>query len=480
MAHQNWTVFEGYSALEATTFILLLLFVATAAIPYGAVTPGGALYVQTGAFLIGALAALSARSRLGAAAIPIGCILGIAVIGALQLIPMSDSLLRSISPASSQIYGDAVSTLRLFGDTAPLTERISIAPGETVRASLLIVAYVALFAASALLLRTRMQRRVMVLVLMASAVIHVVYAGLTQADDNRLHGAFVNPNHFAGYLEIVLMLAFAILWTEVLTGRSRTSPLDDKGTVFEKRFVRISWRVVLWAIVAIGIGLSRSRMGIAAATLTTLLLVAFSLLHRASGRRRTHYAITAVGMLLAGLVVVALTTREIPLVRFLTADPRDPQFNSRADIWAASIKAWKEFPLFGSGLGTFRDVFRRVQPTDLTGLVEQAHSDSLQLLVTGGWIALLLAVIAFVALFVIVSRSWWHQQHREESAIALASIAATFSLLLHGIAEFNFSIPAIPATLAIVLGAGWSAATFDEEGLRASAPARVGREAAVV
>jgi len=33
------------------------------------------------------------------------------------------------------------------------------------------------------------------------------------------------------------------------------------------------------------------------------------------------------GVLLAGLLVVALTTREIPIVRFLASDPRDPQFN---------------------------------------------------------------------------------------------------------------------------------------------------------
>jgi O-antigen ligase len=222
--------------------------------------------------------------------------------------------------------------------------------------------------------------------------------------------------------------------------------------------------------VAIGIGLTRSRMGITAAVVTTLLLVAFSLLHRGSGRRRKQYAMIVGGMLLAGLLVVALTTREIPLVRFLASDPRDPQFDSRSQIWAVSIQAWKQFPLLGSGLGTFRDAFRRVQPVDLPGLFEQAHSDSLQLLVTGGWISVVIALAAFVALFAILSRAWWNQQHREESAIAIASLAAAFSLLLHGIAEFNFSIPAIPATLAVVLGAGWTAATYTDPARLRSSP----------
>jgi predicted branched-subunit amino acid permease len=69
---------------------------------------------------------------------------------------------------------------------------------------------------------------------------------------------------------------------------------------------------------------------------------------------------------------------------------------------------------------------------------------------------------ALVALFAILARAWWRQQHREESAIALVSMAAMFALLFHGIAEFNFSIPAIPATLAVVLGAGWTAATYTD------------------
>jgi O-antigen ligase len=487
MAHQKWTLFEGHSALEAAAFILLLLFVATAAIPYGAVTPGGALYIEIGGFVIGALAVLTARGRIGAAAIPIAFLLGIALIGAFQMLPLPDSLIAALSPTSHAIYADAASTLRLFGDTAPLTERVSIAPAETVRASLLIVAYAALFAASALLLRTRLQRRALIIVLLATSVIHVVYAAATQSADNpddayatRLHGAFVNANHFAGYLEIMLMLAFAVVWTEVLTGRSRTSPLDEKSQIVEKRFVRISWRVLIWAIIGIGIALTRSRMGIAASVVTTLLLVAFSLLHRGSGKRRAQYAITAAGVLIAGFVMVAITTREIPFVRFLASDPRDPESDVRYRLWALSLKAWQHFPILGSGLGTYRDAFRRVQPNNFPGLFEQAHSDSLQLLVTGGWISVVLALAAFVALFAILSRAWWNQQHREESAIAIASMAAAFSLLLHGIAEFNFSIPAIPATLAVVLGAGWTAATYtDATRMRASPPVKSEKEAVV-
>ena len=132
------------------------------------------------------------------------------------------------------------------------------------------------------------------------------------------------------------------------------------------------------------------------------------------------------------------------------------------DIWETSIEAWKKYPHFGSGLGTFREAFREAQPHQLSMLVEQAHNDSLQLLVTGGWTGFAFGVIAILSFGVALVRAWRRQQSSTDAAIALAAIGALFSLLVHGLVEFNFSIPAIPTTLAIILGAGWSAATASD------------------
>ena len=113
--------------------------------------------------------------------------------------------------------------------------------------------------------------------------------------------------------------------------------------------------------------------------------------------------------------------------------------------------------MVGSGLGTFREAFRRVQPRDLAGLVEQAHSDPLQLLVTGGLVGELLGILLFVSLYVLLFRAWRRQKHREEAALILGGLGALFSLNLHGMLDFNLSIPPIPALLSGVLGAVWAA-----------------------
>lgn len=449
------------------SFVLLLLLIVAAPLSYGGVTQFGVLLIQLLAFAALAVGAFGRRRSLRAAVIPVIAVLGIAFIGVVQLLPIDAVSLRAISPTTASIYADANATLAVFG-AAPVVERLSIAPTETVRAALLIAAYVALFITAFFVTRTRLQRRFVLGTLLAASIVHVGYAALTQQDRtaeqyaDRMHGLFVNPNHFAGYLQIALAIAFAFIWTEVLTGRDRLAPKMERAIAIEKRMIPLAWRIIAWVVIAVGIGFSESRMGIVAAALTLILLLILSIAHQRSKQRRLRAAGIAFGLIGLAIVFVGTITKDAPLVRFLAADPRDPAAEVRSQIWSASVDAWKQFPHLGSGLGTFREAFRRVQPPELAGMVEQAHSDPLQLLVTGGWVSFALGLIAVAMLFVVFIRGWAKQQHREESAIALAAVAALFALVVHGLAEFNFSIPAIPATLAVVLGVGWSAATYEE------------------
>jgi O-antigen ligase len=177
-------------------------------------------------------------------------------------------------------------------------------------------------------------------------------------------------------------------------------------------------------------------------------------------------------IVLTGLVFVAFSAGEAPLLRFLASDAHDIGSDTRIAIWNASIRAWRLSPTLGSGLGTFREAFRRVQPRSIAGLVEQAHNDFLQMLVTGGWIGAALVTIGMATMLVLLVQVWLNQKHREESAFALAGIGALFSLILHGLVEFNMSIPAIPATLAVALGLAWAAGRYDGRGRERIADSR--------
>jgi O-antigen ligase len=417
--------------------------------------------LTTAAFAIACLAFLSMPARpIGAAWVSVVSLVLVAAVGVVQLIPIASTTLRSIAPLSAKVYGDANAILRLFGRPA-IQAKISIAPDDTRVTILQTLSYAALLAAAAILASSRMRRRVMIGVLLASSALHILYSTGTTGADQRLHGTFINPNHFAGYLQIALALAFAVVWRELLHNRERGAGIRDLAQRVEKRAIPLAGPILVWGVIAAGIALTRSRGGILAAAATTVILLALGIAHQRQQGRSSAVSIGAISALIAGALFVAFTTGHTPVQRFLLTDPHDIGADARIDIWTGSIRIFRESPLLGSGLGAFREAYRRAQPRSLQGLVEQAHNDFLQILVTGGWIGAAFATFAVLSMLLLLVRWWLRQEHREESAFALGGIGAITALVLHGLVEFNLSIPAIPATLAITAGIAWASATWD-------------------
>ncbi|MCU1244517.1 MAG: rane protein of unknown function [Acidobacteria bacterium] len=458
--------FRGWMDLSA--LLLLAVFIVAVPFPYGGIVSGGMLSIELCSFVLLALSLLGRGrlERLRGALLPVAAMAGIALLGAVQLLPLPAALVSLVSPRSARIYADAATARALFGRPAP-SPRISIAPTETADTILLTLAYLALFIAAVLLLRSRRRRRFFVAVFLAGAVGHALVSTATRSlepasADSRLHGAFINANHFAGYLEIALAVAFGVLWREVLYSKERGERVRRGRGRLERRLMQLSWRILLWGALVAAIGLTRSRGGVLVVILMTPAMLSLALLHPRLRNRRLAGAVAGSGALAAGIGFVVLAVRQQPIIRFLSSDPRDPASDLRTTLWRLSFEAWKQFPLVGSGLGTFREAFRRIQPREFDYLVEFAHSDPLQLLVTGGLLGFLLGAAAVGGLIVALLRRWAAEPRREESAWLLAGMGALVSLGLHGLAEFNLSIPAIPATLACIAGLAWAAGGADD------------------
>lgn len=453
---------ERTKPLESAAFFLLLVFIVAAPFPWGAVLAGGKLKIELFAFAIGTmiLASRATASALRPIAIPAGALALLALFGALQVVPLGDAVVKAIAPFSASVYADTNAILALYG-RAPLAAKISLAPADTIGASLLIAAYASLLVSSAVLLQSRRRRRVFVGIVVTNAAIQSMFAAATfgPRSTGRISGPFVNPNHFAGYLEVALGLAFAILWREVLYNRERGRGAKDGTDTMERQMMPLAAAIFAWGIIATGIGLTRSRGGIAAAVLTTFALVFVALMHQKL-ERRTRLGVTIGSVLLCAIALTSIVARDEPIVRYLESDPREIGSDMRIALYRASFDAWRQSPNVGTGLGSFREAFRYVQPREIVQLVEQAHSDPLQLLVTGGWIGLLLGAVAVGSALLILIRLWRAQPHREESALALGGIGSIACLLVHGLVEFNFSIPAIPATLACVAGLAIAAGAY--------------------
>jgi O-antigen ligase len=468
--------------LNAAAFLILLLIALSPAVylnpsagdrpAYGGGEPAhrGDLVIELLAFSCLSCTLLSRprKRALGRGWWPVTAALLLSALGLFQLLPLPQAVLARISPVSRTVYHQTAALLSLYGRHDVPLPRISLAPLETAEATLLLLAYITLFVSAALLIDRAARRRIFLFAILASALVQTLAASVLQFRNDRLQGLFVNPNHFAGYLEISLCLAFGVFWAELLVGSDRIPLGLDAASRFERRAIPLVGRVLVWSVLAAGIALTKSRGGILAASITAVVLLALAL-GRVEKRSRRRLALATLVGLATGMGFVAWVTQGQALSRFLTLDPRDLQGNARVVLWEISLAAFRRFPVVGCGFGAFSEAFRRVQPRNLVALVEQAHSDPLQLLVTGGILGGLLGLLLWVTLGRILYRAWRLQRHRREAALILGSLGALLSLTLHGFVEFNFSIPPIPATLAAVLGMAWA---LRADAVRPSLPRR--------
>lgn len=445
---------------------MIALFLAPAVLPfpYGANRPAGALRLQLISFGILALAALGARGRGGLGHVRIPCLLTGALVGLgiVQIAPLPEGLVAALSPESLRVWNEAASVLALFDRPAP-SPRISIVPWETAQQTILIAAWLALFLAVVIVGRERPRTPPVLLSSLAlCGVIHAIHGTMlvrlgrdTELFGDRAHGTFINPNHFASFLNLCLAAAFALLLVEVLyllTGHRprRISPARVVARVF----------LTATAVLVIGAGvlMSQSRGGIFSAAVLLVLMTTATMFHpRVRTRRRSVIVGFVVATLIVGAGAIVISSPST-LYRFLSVDPTDPDSDARTYYWQTSIPAIEKYPLVGSGLGTFRESYRRVQPVDERGgYISHAHNDPLELLVTGGAVGFLLGLAGFLSTVWILTRAWWREAHRDQSVWILGGVAGVVAVTLHSLIEFPFTIPAIPAVLAILLGASWSA-----------------------
>jgi O-antigen ligase len=114
-----------------------------------------------------------------------------------------------------------------------------------------------------------------------------------------------------------------------------------------------------------------------------------------------RYPIAVFAILCLGALTVVMSRAEA-LQRLFTTDQSE---DGRFEMWYATIQmGWKYFP-FGSGIGSFVEVFQIDEPYELLSpsYANHAHNDWLELFMTAGLPA---AILVAVALFAFARRCW--------------------------------------------------------------------------
>ena len=137
------------------------------------------------------------------------------------------------------------------------------------------------------------------------------------------------------------------------------------------------------------------------------------------------------------------------------------QLEGRTTIWKDTLHLVREYPLTGTGLGTFGVAFRRYQTDLVNGYVDHAHNDYLEFASETGVPGLALLFLPILYLFVRMIISFLDDPHRYRRSVLLGCIGSTLALLIHSVTDFNLQIPANALIFAVVLGIGYKAACVE-------------------
>jgi O-antigen ligase len=366
--------------------------------------------------------------------------------------------------------GSRVGSLRENGfGSVPFT--ISIAPHQTVSHFLLLVTYLALFYLVVLVCQYRKARNQLIFVLVALGVFEAFY-GLVQyltgwqrifgyAKKYYLEeatGTYINRNHFAGFLEMVLPFAavFAFRqarrlrhWAPTRKGRIRTllAAIEFPPLVF--------W-LFLSAVIFTALFFSRSRMGIISALaslIVILVLVGIPSLARATGAVVASLCLSAIVGLVVWIGCEPVFTRFELLEQEYTQNTQN-----RIPIWRDTLKLIHQHPFFGTGLGTFSTAYPSFQSAFLTLRVDHAHCDYLEVASDLGLPGSILVFGSITWILAQAVRRWWKFDDRSDSFVCLGCIGSLVAVLIHSMADFNLYIPANALAFTMILALAWSSA----------------------
>jgi O-antigen ligase len=318
---------------------------------------------------------------------------------------------------------------------AQLVFRVTAYPHDTIGRALLYFAYGALcFLATQTMLRQE-QARGLALVLSGYGAVLACFALLQGISSNGkiywlrqpqmggwVYGPYVNHNHYAGLMEMLVPIPLIVALTHL------TQP---------------KVRALAAAIAAVMVGtifLSGSRGGMLA-ILFELLIVALLLVQKKRGIRTT-IGIGVFLLIVFGLFAWVGGSELIERIATIAPGHSDLSTDVRTYINRDGFRMFLKKPVLGWGLGTFPIVYPEFRTFYTNFFVNEAHNDYLQFLVEMGGLGLATMLWFVVTIYSRAFKKIGHWTGDMGAAVALACVLGLSGILVHSAVDFNLQIPA--------------------------------------
>jgi len=367
----------------------------------------------------------------------------------LQIIPLPKFLIKLLSPNSysfREMFSIGLSDLKFIS--------LSVVPAHTLQQGLEIFTY---FLLGFLIIKTvssQQQIRRIVYALIGMGIFQAFY-GLFELYNktprilfykkiynlDSVCGTFVNRNHLSGYLEMIIPLTIGLIIARIdlfsfagMKIKEKILRLTEKGMAVN---LLLSFGIIVMSLAVI---FSKSRSGVFVLVFSFILMFEFTVFYFTKQMKQKEWAIKFLKILFIAIIIISFyigigaTLERFAFNEVLKAD--------RLTVWNFTLTIISDFPLFGSGLGTYASVYLAYEDRGKMAIYDHAHNDYLEYLSDLGIIGLLLLLGGIIFIVIKAFSVWRIRGHPEVKGLALGGIVAVINILIHSITDFNLQIPA--------------------------------------
>jgi len=378
--------------------------------------------------------------------LPLGCY---CLLVLLLLIPLPPTLLAILSPTAFDHYQNSV---WLFDPE--LWMPTTIFPKATLLHFFRYSSYALFFVATVQILETTARLKKTAFVLSCFGGVYA-FIGLLQFFSpgknilwvmapwperlSHAFGSYINGNHYAGLMEMlfpVSLTCFFLLAPKNIYGTWRDRLIDFISDPTASKHILVG---VSAAFIAVSILFSLSRGGTISLVLSTLLLLGLLFYKLKIQQKTLISALLLISVLgLVGMVGWQPVTQRFGKI-FNSAGQIADQ---RPVIWQDSLRLFADYPVLGSGPGSFIDSYEGYQSINTGDLfVGYAHNDYLELLAESGSVGFFLVAWFLVSLLWQTWPVWKRRRNSASRYLYLGALCGIAAILIHSVTDFNFAIP---------------------------------------
>ena len=384
---------------------------------------------------------------------PIALFLTLAI---LQLVPLPASVIKAISPDTFFLKD------KFLSDLPGASERLkwmtlSFYPEAAIHDLRLLIAVICVFVVVLNCIRRVSQIRRL---LGSIAIIGGAFAVLALAQDamgtNDIlffvpmptnaparSGPFVNHSHFGQFMNLSIGAAAALLLVLINQHfrRDNYSP-REVAEKLRSRSMRPAWALLIMIVLSAGaILFSLSRGAMLSAAVAGF--VAGAVLVTRPGARWRGWILVGIGLC---VVVVFLLDSNRVLARMTESSERAE--GGRIEILRSLRHAWLDFPILGTGLGTFAVVFPRYDRSNLPVFASHAENEYAQLMTETGAVGVFLAMV-FLGVVIGATIRAVSGRMSPASSASIGLLYGLIAILVHSLTDFGQHIPAVAGLTAV-------------------------------